>query len=99
MNFRLRVVGIGLLLAFVAPFAVADDVRPVQVLVKELPSGAFDVQWSVPKVIPPQSMPSPWLPEQCWPDGERVFLDQPAAWLHGIQVQLAELQLDKVCTL
>ena len=81
MSFRLRVVGIGLLLAFVAPFAVADDVRPVQVLVKELPSGAFDVQWSVPKVIRPQTMPSPRLPEQCRPDGERTFIDQPSAWL------------------
>ena len=82
MSFRLRVVGIGLLLAFVAPFAVADDVRPVQVLVKELPSGAFDVQWSVPKVIKPQTMPSPRLPEQCRPDGERTFIDQPSAWLN-----------------
>ncbi len=79
---RLRVIGTGLLLAFVAPLAIADDVRPVQVLVKELPSGAFDVQWSVPKVIRPQTMPSPRLPEQCRPDGERTFVDQPSAWLN-----------------
>jgi len=78
---RLRIVGIDFLLAFIAPLAMADGIRPVQVQVKELPSGAFDVQWSVPKVIPPQSMPSPWLPEQCRPDGERVFLDRPAAWM------------------
>jgi len=70
------------LLAFVAPFVMADDVRPVQVMVKELPSGAFDVQWSVPKVIRPQTMPSPRLPEQCRPDGERTFIDQPSAWLN-----------------
>ncbi len=82
MSFRLRVVGIGFFLAFVAPLAMADDVRPVQVLVKELPSGAFDVQWSVPKVIRPQTMPSPRLPEQCRPDGERTFIDQPSAWLN-----------------
>jgi len=61
--------------------SVADDVRPVQVLVKELPSGAVDVQWKVPKVVRPQAMPSPQLPDQCRPDGERTFLDQPTAWL------------------
>jgi len=77
----LGALGVGVLLILVAADARADDVRPVQVQVKELPSGLFDVQWSVPKVIPTQSMPSPWLPEQCRPDGERVFLDQPAAWL------------------
>ena len=81
-----RVVGIGTLLAlvvstFVGPMAMADDVRPVQVLVKELPSGEFDVQWSVPKVIPPQAMPSPRLPEYCRPEGERTFIDRPSAWL------------------
>ena len=64
--------GIGILLAlvvstFTGPMAMGDDVRPVQVLVKELPSGVFDVQWSVPKVIPPQAMPSPRLPEHCLP--------------------------------
>ena len=82
MSFLLRVVGIGILLASVVPMVVADDVRPVQILVKELPSGAFDVQWSVPKVIRPQTMPSPRLPEQCRPDGERTFIDQPSAWLN-----------------
>ncbi len=82
MNFRLRVFGIALFLALIVPLAMADDVRPVQVLVKELPSGAFDVQWSVPKVIRPQTMPSPRLPEQCRPDGERTFIDQPSAWLN-----------------
>jgi len=77
-----ELVGVGLFLAFAVPMAMADDVRPVQVLVKELPSGAFDVQWSVPKVIRPQTMPSPRLPEQCRPDGERTFIDQPSAWLN-----------------
>ncbi len=91
MNFRracrcFTVVGIGMLLAlvvspFTGPMLMADDVRPVQVLVRELPSGAFDVQWSVPKVIPPQAMPSPQLPEHCLPDGERTFIDRPSAWL------------------
>jgi hypothetical protein len=82
MNHRIfTLAGIGIFLALAAPMATADDVRPVQVLVKELPSGAFDVQWSVPKVIRPQTMPSPRLPEQCRPDGERTFIDQPSAWL------------------
>lgn len=82
MSFRLRAACISILLAFIAPMALADDVRPVQILIKELPSGAFEVHWSVPKVIPPQTMPSPWLPEQCQPDGERTFVDQPSAWLN-----------------
>ena len=85
MNFHLRrylgVVGIGYFLALVVPMATADSVPPVQIQVKELPSGAFDVQWRVPKVIPPQAMPSPRLPEHCRPDGERTFVDGPAAWL------------------
>jgi hypothetical protein len=61
--------------------SVADDVRPVKILVKELPLGAFDVQWEVPKVVRPQLMPSPRLPESCRPEGERTFLDRPSAWL------------------
>jgi len=69
------------LLWLVVTGVAADDVRPVQVQVKELPSGAVDVQWSVPKVISPQAMPSPQLPDQCQPYGERVFVDQAAAWL------------------
>ena len=59
------------------PVAMADGLRPVRVAVRELASGDFDVQWSVPKVIPPQAMPSPRLPDQCSPEGERTFLDQP----------------------
>jgi len=77
----LGVAGIAIALAVAAPTAVADDVRPVQVMVRELPSGAFDVQWSVPKVMPPQAMPGPRLPEQCRPEGPRTFIDHPTAWL------------------
>ena len=53
---RRVVLGVAFLWLVVASVA-ADDVRPVQVQVKELPSGAVDVQWSVPKLIPPQAMP------------------------------------------
>ena len=77
----LAVVGAVLLLGLVASTSVADDVRPVKVLVKELPSGAYDVQWEVPKVLRPEAIPSPRLPEGCRPEGERTFLDRPAAWL------------------
>jgi len=77
----IRIVRGVILLLLAAGSALADDVRPVQVMVKELPSGAFDVQWSVPKVISAQAMPSPQLPAGCRPEGERVFLDQASAWL------------------
>jgi len=75
------VIGIGVLLVLFATAATADDVRPVQILVKELPSGDYDIKWSVPKVIRPQSMPSPRLPDGCSPVGERTFIDQPSTWL------------------
>jgi hydrogenase/urease accessory protein HupE len=77
----LGIAGCCILLFLVAGTAVADGVPPVQMQVKELPSGAFDVQWSVPKVVSPQAMPSPWLPEQCLPEGERDFVEKPSAWL------------------
>jgi len=89
MNIRLlcrRFGAIGLFLALLSgtclvPTAMADGIRPVRVLVKELQPDVFDVKWSVPKVIKPQSMPSPALPEECRPEGERTFIDQPSAWL------------------
>lgn len=77
----LGIAGGCILLLSVSGDAVADGVPPVQMQVKELPSGAFDVQWSVPKVVSPLAMPSPWLPEQCLPEGERTFVDKPSAWL------------------
>jgi len=76
-----RVSLVAALLVLAAAVLPADDVQPVQLQIKELPSGLFDVQWSVPKVISPQAIPSPLLPEQCRPDGESVFVDRPGAWL------------------
>lgn len=61
--------------------ARADDVRPVQVQIKEREPGAFLVQWRVPKLLPPEAIPSPVLPEGCRPEGKRVVLDQPSGWL------------------
>ncbi len=79
----MRVVGLlalGVALA-VAP-ARADDVRPVQVHIREREPDNFLVQWLVPKVLPIQAMPSPVLPAHCRPEGERVVLDRPGAWLN-----------------
>ena len=63
---------LGGFLLLAAPAAIADDVRPVQIIAKELASGAVDVQWSVPKVIPPNAIPSPRLPDGCRAEGERT---------------------------
>jgi hypothetical protein len=76
-----RVLLIGAILVLAVAGVSADDVQPVQLQIRELPSGAFDVQWSVPKVIPPQAMPSPWMPDHCRPEGDSVFLDRPSAWM------------------
>lgn len=64
-----------------AASCLADDVRPVQIQIKEREPGAYLVQWRVPKVLPPQAIPSPVLPPGCRPEGERVSLDQPSSWL------------------
>jgi hypothetical protein len=77
----LVVTALVVLSALSSPEALADAVPPVQIMVKELPSGAFDVQWRVPKVMAPQAMPSPRLPDGCTPEGERTFVDRPSAWL------------------
>jgi hypothetical protein len=39
--------------------AWADDVRPVQIQIREREPGSFLVQWRVPQVIPVRAMPSP----------------------------------------
>jgi len=65
---------------FSLPTALADSIPPVTITVTELPSGEFDVQWRVPKLIPARSMPTPRLPEHCQPRGERTFVDRPSAW-------------------
>ena len=62
--------------------AAGDDVRPVQVQLREQEPGVFLVQWQVPKVMPIEATPTPVLPESCQPDGERVIQDQPTAWIH-----------------
>ena len=79
----MRVVGLlALGIALAVTPARADDVRPVQVHIREREPDNFLVQWLVPKVLPIQAMPSPVLPAHCRPEGERVVLDRPGAWLN-----------------
>jgi hypothetical protein len=70
------------LVTLVARATLADDVRPVQVQVREQEPGTFLVQWQVPQLLPPQAMPSPVLPDSCVPEGERTIQDRPGAWLN-----------------
>ena len=62
--------------------AAGDDVRPVQVQVREQEPGLFLVQWQVPKIIPIQATPTPFLPDGCAAEGERSVRDQEATWIH-----------------
>ena len=68
-------------LSVAASSVLADAVRPVQIIIKEMPSGAFDVQWSVPKVMSPDAMPSPVLPDDAVARGGSRFVDRPGDWL------------------
>ena len=73
-----------LLLVIVATVgsAAADDVRPVQVQLREQEPGVFLLQWQVPKIIPIQATPTPFLPDGCVAEGERSVRDQEATWIH-----------------
>jgi hypothetical protein len=62
--------------------ARADDVRPVQVHIVEREPGQFLVQWLVPQLLPIRAMPNPAMPAHCRPEGERVVLERPGAWLN-----------------
>jgi hypothetical protein len=62
--------------------AWADDVRPVQIQIREREPGSFLVQWRVPQVIPVRAMPSPVLPDHCEPEGERVIIEQSGSWIN-----------------
>ncbi len=62
--------------------ARADDVRPVQIQIREREPGSFLVQWRVPQVIPVRAMPSPVLPDHCEPEGERVVIEQSGSWIN-----------------
>ena len=81
MTWPQRLSAAALLLAVSSVPASADDVRPIQIQIREREPGAFLVQWRVPKLLPIQAMPNPVLPEECVAEGERILLDQPASWV------------------
>lgn len=62
-----------------------DDVRPVQVRIREREPGTFLVEWEVPRVLPARAAPTPALPGSCRPQGEPTIRVEAAAWL-GRQV-------------
>jgi hypothetical protein len=70
------------MLALAADVAWGDDVRPVQVQLREQEPGRFLVQWQVPQLLPPEAMPTPRLPDSCVAEGERTIQEQPGSWLN-----------------
>jgi hypothetical protein len=70
------------MLALPADVARGDDVRPVQVQLREQEPGMFLVQWQVPQLLPLEAMPTPRLPESCIAEGERTVQEQPGSWLN-----------------
>jgi len=77
----LAVASTACILAFPATVG-ADDVRPVQVQIREREPRVFLVQWQVPQVMRPQAMPTPRMPEGCEPEGTRTVQELPGAWLN-----------------
>ena len=82
MSVRFWLWGLGVGVALTATPALAADVRPVQVHITEREPGNSLVQWLVPQLLPIRAMPSPVLPAHCRPEGERVVLERPGAWLN-----------------
>ena len=81
MTWKQRLSAVALAVTLASPPVAADDVRPIQIQIREREPGAFLVQWRVPKLLPIQAMPNPVLPEECVPEGERILLDQPGSWV------------------
>ncbi len=82
MNRRSPIFAATLAGLLISSTGLAHEGRPVQVQIKEREPGAFLVQWRTPKLLPPQAIPSPVMPEGCRAEGEHVFLDQPSGWLN-----------------
>ena len=72
-------------LIFVAAHSVtavwADDVRPVQLQLREQEPGLFLAQWQVPQLIPVRAAPQPVLPQGCEAEGELSVREQPGTWV------------------
>ena len=69
-------------LIFLATHAVwADDVRPVQLQLREQEPGLFLAQWQVPQLIPLRAALKPVLPDSCEAEGELSVREQPGTWV------------------
>jgi hypothetical protein len=60
--------------------AAADDVRPVQIQLREREPGMFLIRWQVPQVLERAGMPSPRLPADCAAETEITVQEQPGSW-------------------
>ncbi len=79
---RIRLGAVALLLIGITRPAWSDDVRPVQLDLKEQEPGLFLMQWQVPQILPPHAVPSPLMPDSCVPDGEAIVEERPGVWVH-----------------
>ena len=68
--------------AAVVATASADDVRPIHLEITERTPGGFLVQWRVPRVMAPNAMPGPVLPDHCRADGRVSVEELAAAWIN-----------------
>ena len=82
MTWKRRIGAVAVVVTLLSRPVAADDVRPIQIQIREREPGAFLVQWRVPQLLPIQAMPSPVLPEECVAEGERILLDQPGSWVN-----------------
>jgi hypothetical protein len=82
MTWKRRIGVAAVAVALLSHPASADEVRPIQIQIREREPGAFLVQWRVPQLLPIQAMPSPVLPEECVAEGERILLTQPGSWVN-----------------
>ncbi len=74
--------GLALVTLALSPLLIFADVGPpAHLSVSEIRPGVYQVQWRVPKQLPPRAVPSPVLPEACQPTNERSVADQAGAWL------------------
>ena len=82
MNVR-RLLTVAVFLAALHPAGTvgADDVRPVQVQLREQEPDVFLLQWQIPKLIPIHAAPTPFLPAGCQPEGERSVQDEETGWI------------------
>ncbi len=76
-----RSAGFCALIVLAAHAVSADDVRPVQLQLREQEPGLFLAQWQVPQIIPVRAAPKPVLPQGCVAEGELSVREQPGTWV------------------